>query len=60
MAKAFYCNNGRDGGERGVGVSFPKNKKKSMCMTDLGHYSINEKEVIDVFKHYCLIIPNAI
>lgn len=32
----------------------------SMCLTELGHYSINEKEGIDVFKYYCHIIPNVI
>lgn len=59
MAKAFYCDNGRERGEGGGGVSVPKNLI-SMCMTELGQYSINETEGIDVFKHYCLIMPNAI
>lgn len=31
-----------------------------MCMTELGHYSINVKERRDVFKHYCPIMPNTI
>ena len=32
----------------------------SKCMTEWGHYPINEKERIDVFKYYRHIIPSVI
>lgn len=32
----------------------------SLSGTELGNNSINEKEVVDIFKRYCSIMPNAI
>lgn len=42
------------------GRVFLSKKPISMCVTELGHFSINENAGIHLYKHYCHIMPNAI